>query len=335
MAEVKTVDQVRIKVAEELQKQWLDIGKIKGWIVVENEKNKKKGSKPIPEEAQEEIAKTIQALFAEFGLRPDLGHIVVLGSRPYVTKEGLIYYAQKSGQLAGIEVELVEKTQNFCLMKAVVKTKDGGRYEAYGDADINNTNERISPHLIRMAETRAVNRALRIAFPIGLTSYEELAEQDILYNSETGEVIEEIKRTSNGNGHASDRQVNAIKTIAEKRKLTEEQLKELLKNLVNKENLEELSKEEASTVISGLNKLASKQLLIEIQNLLKELGIKNGERKKLYQEVIGKSTSKLFTTEDAKKFLSYLEELKQKKNAEATEGKRDGLFEESNDEIKF
>ncbi|WP_457568300.1 hypothetical protein [Desulfurobacterium sp.] len=83
MAEVKTVDQVRIKVAEELQKQWLDIGKIKGWIVVENEK---KSSKPIPEEAQEEIAKTIQALFAEFGLRPDLGHIVVLGSRPYVTK---------------------------------------------------------------------------------------------------------------------------------------------------------------------------------------------------------------------------------------------------------
>jgi len=223
-------------------------------------------------------------------------------------------------------------------MKAVVKTKNGERYEAYGDADIKNTNEWISPHLIRMAETRAVNRALRLAFPIGLTSYEELAEQDILYDPGTGEVIEETKKTSNGNGHASDRQVNAIKAIAEKRKLTKEQLKELIKNLVNKENLEELSKEEASTVISGLNKLASKQLLIEIQNILKELGIKNGERKKLYQEVIGKSTSKLFTTEDAKKFLAYLEELKKEKNTGEAEDKKNGLFEENknkDDEIEF
>ncbi|GEM_PF-580780 len=269
MAEVKTIEQVRIKVAEELQEQWLDLTKIKGWL---------KGHRGIPEKAQEHLAQQIRALFAEFGLRPDLGHIIVMGDRPYVTKEGLIYYAQKSGQLAGIEVEIVERTQDFCLIKATVRTKDGGKYEAYGDADKNNTNRMVTPHLIRMAETRAVNRALRVAFPIGLTSYEELAEQDILYDPETGEVIEEIRKSNNGNGHASDRQVNAIKTIAEKRKLTEEQLKELLKNLVNKENLEELSKEEASTVISGLNKLASKQLLIEIQNLLKELGIKNGER---------------------------------------------------------
>jgi len=182
MAEVKTIEQVRIKVAEELQEQWLDLTKIKGWL---------KGHKGIPERAQEHLAQQIRALFAEFGLRPDLGHIIVMGDRPYVTKEGLIYYAQKSGQLAGIEVEIIERTQDFCLIKATVRTKDGGKYEAYGDADKNNTNRMVTPHLIRMAETRAVNRALRVAFPIGLTSYEELAEQDILYDPETGEVIEE------------------------------------------------------------------------------------------------------------------------------------------------
>jgi hypothetical protein len=291
MSEVKTTtDQIRIKVAEEFQEQWLDLTKIKGWL---------KGHKGIPEKAQEHLAQQIRALFAEFGLRPDLGHIIVMGDRPYITKEGLIYYAQKSGQLAGIEVELVERTQNFCLIKATVKTKDGGKYEAYGDADKNNTNRMVTPHLIRMAETRAVNRALRVAFPIGLCSYEELAEQDILYDPETGEVIEETRQSNNRNRDASDRQVNAIKTIADKRKLSEEQLREFLKLLVNKEKLEELDKEEASKVISELNKLASKQILIEIQNELRNLGIRNGEKKKLYQTVIGKSTSKLFTEKEA------------------------------------
>ncbi|SMO59867.1 hypothetical protein SAMN06269117_11367 [Balnearium lithotrophicum] len=322
MSEVKTTaDQVRIKVAEELQEQWLDLTRIKGWL---------KGHKGIPEKAQEHLAQQIRALFAEFGLRPDLGHIIVMGDRPYITKEGLIYYAQKSGQLAGIEVEIVERTQNFCLMKATVRTKDGGKYEAYGDADKNNTNRTISPHLIRMAETRAVNRALRVAFPIGLCSYEELAEQDILYDPETGEVIEEKRQNNNRNGDASDRQVNAIKTIADKRKLSEEQLREFLKLLVNKEKLEELDKEEASKVITELNKLAPKQILIEIQNTLKGLGIKNGEKKKLYQTVIGKSTSKLFTEKEAQKFLEYLKKLKQEKNGKTQEGNKN-----EEDDIQF
>jgi len=58
MAE-QTAD-VRIKVAERLQKKWLDLNEIKGWL---------KGYKGIPTEAQEEIAQTIQALFAEYELR--------------------------------------------------------------------------------------------------------------------------------------------------------------------------------------------------------------------------------------------------------------------------
>ncbi|WP_457568302.1 hypothetical protein [Desulfurobacterium sp.] len=131
-----------------------------------------------------------------------------------------------------------------------------------------------------------------------MTSYEELAEQDIFYDPATGEVFEEKKTVNgnqNGNGKvATERQLNAVKTIAEKRKLSEEQLQELIKSVTGKGSLEELNRDEILTLISTFNKLASKQLLIEIQNLLKELGIKNDDKKKLYQEVIGKSTSKYF-----------------------------------------
>lgn len=310
MAETKATEQVKIRVVEEIEEQWLDLTKIKGWL---------KGHKGIPEKAQEQLAQQIRALYAEFGLRPDLGHVIVMGDRPYVTKEGLIYYAQKSKQLAGIEVEIIERRQNFCLVKARVLTKDGGKYEAYGDADVNNTNRMVTPHLIRMAETRAVNRALRIAFPIGLCSFEELAEQDII-DPAIGEEVKVEKE-------ATQRQLNTVKLIAEKRGLSQELLKELIEIHIGKNSLEELNREEVSTLIDTLNNLAPKGLLIEIQRLLKELGIKNGERKKLYEETVGKSSSKIFTKKEAQSFLEYLQQLKAEKE------KKDGK--EEVDDIEF
>ncbi len=313
MAETKTAENIRIKVAEELEKQWLDLTKIKGWL---------KGHKGIPEKAQEQLAHQIRALYAEFGLRPDLGHVIVMGDRPYVTKEGLIYYAQRTKKLAGIEVEIVERKQNFCLVKARVLTKDGGRYEAYGDADANNTNRMVTPHLIRMAETRAVNRALRVAFPIGLCSFEELAEQDVI-DPVTGEEVKvEVEK------EATQRQLNTVNLIAEKRGLTGELLKEFIEIHIGKSSLEELNREEVSTLISTLNDLAPKGMLIEIQKQLKDLGIKNGERRKLYEETVGKSSSKIFTREEARAFLDYLEQLK-------AEREKKGKEEENGNDIEF
>ena len=49
-------------------------------------------------------------------------------------------------------------------------------FTGYGDADSKNVNQTIALHKIRMAETRAVNRALRLATNIGMTSAEELGE---------------------------------------------------------------------------------------------------------------------------------------------------------------
>ena len=259
------IEEVRIKVAQELQKKWLDPDKIKGWLA--NTKDRK-----IPAEAQEQIAEVIRSLFAEYGLRPDLGHIVVLGDRPYVTREGLLYYARKSGQLKGIKVQVVERRKDFCLVKATVLTKDGGEFEAFGDADTSNTNRMVSPHLIRMAETRAINRALREAFPIGLCSYEELSESDALYDPETGEVISHgrLDSSSNDIGSSSgssnirvnskpitEAQIRAIKTMAKDiwGERAEKEGKALLSLLFKKESTKELTREEASTFIRELKSI--------------------------------------------------------------------------------
>ena len=54
-------------------------------------------------------------------------------------------------------------------------TKDGERKDCgYGDADPSNVSPLVRGAEMRVAETRAVNRALRKAFGIGLCSVEEL-----------------------------------------------------------------------------------------------------------------------------------------------------------------
>jgi hypothetical protein len=79
----------------------------------------------------------------------------------------------------GISVQDVEK---FCdpmasrwVFKATVyKTPDSTGFVGYGDADPTNVSSAVHGAEMRVAETRAVNRALRKAYGIGLCSVEEL-----------------------------------------------------------------------------------------------------------------------------------------------------------------
>jgi len=238
------VEEVRIKVAQELAKRWLDPNQIKGWL---------KGYKGIPEEAQEELSQVIQALYAEYGLRPDLGHIVILGDRPYVTREGLLYYAHRTGKITGISVELVEKGKGFCIVKATVITEGDKRFEAFGDASVENTNRMVSPHLIRMAETRAINRALREAFPIGLCSYEELSEEDV-----KGAPQKEPAVNGGSEKGVTQKQLSLIWKLAQevwpdnKKEEVRELLHKLIEENYGKSSSKELTAKEASDLIDTL-----------------------------------------------------------------------------------
>ncbi len=78
-----------------------------------------------------------------------------------VNFETLLDEAYKGG-LAKIETEKIEVDleNKYALIKARVSGKNG-TFEAHGDATSENIGEVIKPHFIRMAETRAIARALR------------------------------------------------------------------------------------------------------------------------------------------------------------------------------
>ncbi len=112
---------------------------------------------------------------------------IKLKGKNFVTHAGLLDEAHKKG-LITIETDLINWEKDPIIVKAKVtlseKTKEkdaegkevyfNTAFSAYGDASDKNVNDTVRLHKIRMAETRAINRALRLATNIGMTSVDEL-----------------------------------------------------------------------------------------------------------------------------------------------------------------
>src|SRR6266436_286415 len=120
----------------------------------------------------------LRSLTEDYGFAVALGDLLLLEGGWYVTNAGLLRLAARS-RCNGIRVEQV---RNFCdpvagrwVFKATVyKSPSSKGFVGYGDADPSNVSLMVHGAELRIAETRAVNRALRKAYGIGLCSVEEL-----------------------------------------------------------------------------------------------------------------------------------------------------------------
>jgi hypothetical protein len=106
------------------------------------------------------------------------GDLQFLENRWYVTHSGLLRIAQRRrcrGIETAIQDHLSDRQNNKWVIKATVfKSRYPKGFTGYGDADPSNVSSMVRGAELRIAETRAVNRALRKAYGIGLCSVEEL-----------------------------------------------------------------------------------------------------------------------------------------------------------------
>jgi hypothetical protein len=107
-----------------------------------------------------------------------LGDVCYIENRWYITHSGLLRLAHRK-RCAGIKTYLEKRASdpavNRWVFKAVVYTSpNSAGFFGYGDADPSNVSPLVRGAEMRVAETRAVNRALRKAYGIGLCSVEEL-----------------------------------------------------------------------------------------------------------------------------------------------------------------
>ena len=106
------------------------------------------------------------------------GEVLYMDGKWYVTHGGLLRIALRRRCL-GIRTTLQERQSDpiagrWVFKATVFKSPSSKGFVGYGDADPSNVSSLVLGAEMRVAETRAVNRALRKAYGIGLCSVEEL-----------------------------------------------------------------------------------------------------------------------------------------------------------------
>jgi hypothetical protein len=120
----------------------------------------------------------LREMTMKFGFSVAMGDFVYLDGSWYVTHAGLLRLASRR-RCVGIDVQQVPKSCDqsmgrWVFKATVFKSPDSKGFVGYGDADPSNCSTLVHGAEMRVAETRAVNRALRKAYGIGLCSVEEL-----------------------------------------------------------------------------------------------------------------------------------------------------------------
>ncbi|MEV2907586.1 hypothetical protein ABNF65_02805 [Paenibacillus larvae] len=140
---------------------------------------------------------------------------VTLQGKEFVLFEGLLEVAHRDYKLSGVMTDILQlpnvENEMQAVVKAVITTEDGRTFTGLGDADPKNVNKMVSKHLIRMAETRAIGRALRFLTGYG-TLAEELGGDDS--SEERDKLVSEIRAFSFDLGEIADKKISELESKA-------------------------------------------------------------------------------------------------------------------------
>jgi hypothetical protein len=154
-------------------------------------------------EVTRNLVAALKDLTTELQLSVAAGHLKLIDSNWYVTHAGLLRIAQRnhcSGMRTTVDKGLSDPASSRWVFRATVYKSPRSRgFVGYGDADPSNVSSLVHGAEMRVAETRAVNRALRKAYGIGLCSVEELGWAPRSNNAGSSD---QRKASTNGNnGH--------------------------------------------------------------------------------------------------------------------------------------
>jgi len=121
--------------------------------------------------------------------------ITTIENKDFVLYAGLLDLGHQKGILK-IDVEPLQlptaENGHMAICKATVISKSGEVYTDVGDANPQNCHPRVAKHLLRMASTRSIARALRSMTNVGMTALEEISDFgeiiDINENRDTGKL---------------------------------------------------------------------------------------------------------------------------------------------------
>jgi hypothetical protein len=143
-------------------------------------------------------------------------------------------------------------TQRWAFEATVYKSRTCRGFVGYGDADPSNVSSLVRGAEMRVAETRAVNRALRKAYGIGICSVEEIGTIP-----NPVEKLPPQKVNGNGNG-AGPKVRDRLCQIIRQHKLDPELVKAYAVDFCGTKTLREASREQVENFVQQLADWAEK-----------------------------------------------------------------------------
>jgi len=185
-----------------------------------------------------------------------MGDLQYLDRRWYVTHSGLLRIAH-SRRCQGVRTRLQRTASDpavgrWVFKATVYKTARSRGFVGYGDADPSNVSPLVRGAEMRIAETRAVNRALRKAYGIGLCSVEELgwlsgpAKASSVSSQPSG------SRPSNGSHNGQPRLRDQLCLLIRQYNLDPTLVKAYATDFCGTESLKEASRDLVESFISRL-----------------------------------------------------------------------------------
>jgi hypothetical protein len=201
-------------------------------------------------------ADRLETLTQDFGFSLPAGDLQIIDGHWYVTHTGLLALSRRR-KCRGIHVEsvdsLCDSTANRFVLKATAYPSKGSvGFVGYGDADPSNVSGVVRGAEMRVAETRAVNRALRKAYGIGLCSVEEIGTA-----ANTGDKLP--PQNANGNGNGTGPKVrDRLCQIIRQHKLDPELVKAYAVDFCGTKALRDASREQVENFVQQLADWAGK-----------------------------------------------------------------------------
>jgi len=210
-------------------------------------------------------------LAGQFDFSVAAGDLTYLGTGWYVTHTGLLGLARRK-RCAGIHVRPVRtfcdpSAQRWAFEATVYKSRTCRGFSGYGDADPSNVSPLVYGAEMRVAETRAVNRALRKAYGIGICSVEEL--RAFAREPQSASEPKKLPQPANGNGSRTVR--DRLCQIIRQHQLDPDLVKSYATDFCAVKTLRDATREQVETFVAHLADWAEKDrnaLLCQLNSYL-------------------------------------------------------------------
>ena len=208
-----------------------------------------------------QVLRTLRFLTRSYRLSVEGGDLIFLDSGWYVTHAGLVRHARRC-HCAGIHVKPVAPfcdsiSQRWSFEAIVYKSATCRGFVGYGDADPSNVSPLVHGAEMRVAETRAVNRALRKAYGIGICSVEEIGAFPE-HSPSSHETKKLPPQPANGNGHGGPKVRDRLCQLIRQHRLDPTLVKAYATDFCAVKTLREATREQVENFVTHLADWAEK-----------------------------------------------------------------------------